>query len=117
MPLLDHFHVPISQRRTWEGFLSLWGATIVEHLNCEVLSSEFFADIQVHFGGALEVDVGTLRERVVFNSVATPDLWQPSAPTMVIPTVFPDEIEVQVIATSAGATLVAAIEMVSPANK
>jgi hypothetical protein len=117
MPLLDHFHAPIKQRRTWEGFFSLWAAAIVETLNRDVLSSEFFADMQVHIGGALEVDVATLRERVILNSTATPKVWQPPAPTMVIPTVFPDEIGVQVFSTSAGATLVAAIEMVSPANK
>ena len=34
-----------------------------------------------------------------------------------MPTVFPDEIEVQVFATVTGATLVGAIELVSPGNK
>jgi hypothetical protein len=34
-----------------------------------------------------------------------------------MPTVFPDDIEVQVFATVTGATLVAAIELVSPGNK
>ena len=36
---------------------------------------------------------------------------------MVIPIVFPDEIEVQIFSTTSGATLVAAIELVSPGNK
>jgi hypothetical protein len=34
-----------------------------------------------------------------------------------MPTVFPDDIEVQVFATAAGATLVGAIELISPGNK
>lgn len=34
-----------------------------------------------------------------------------------LPTVFPDDIEVQVFATVTGATLVGAIELVSPGNK
>ena len=34
-----------------------------------------------------------------------------------MPAVFPDDIEVQVFATSAGSSLVAAIELVSPSNK
>src|SRR5205085_8283966 len=36
---------------------------------------------------------------------------------LVVPIVFPDDIEVQVFSTVAGATLVAAIELVSPGNK
>ena len=36
---------------------------------------------------------------------------------MLMPAVFPDEIEVQVIQRSGGPTLVAAIELVSPRNK
>src|SRR5205085_725706 len=40
-----------------------------------------------------------------------------AAASLVMPAVFPDDIEVQVFATTAGATLVAAIELVSPGNK
>ncbi|OYV83998.1 MAG: hypothetical protein B7Z73_15740, partial [Planctomycetia bacterium 21-64-5] len=46
--LLDHFHPPISQRRSWEGFHGLWAAALVEKLNRDVLGDEFFADMQVH---------------------------------------------------------------------
>jgi hypothetical protein len=101
MPLLDHFHAPISHSRVWEGFLSLWAAAIVEYLNRDVLSSEYFAEMQVHIGGALEVDVATLREPVVLNTAAPTPVWTPSPPPMVIPTVFPDEIEVQAFSTYA----------------
>ena len=30
MPLLDHFHPPVSERRSWEGFHSLWVAALVD---------------------------------------------------------------------------------------
>jgi hypothetical protein len=43
--------------------------------------------------------------------------WAPPATDLVFPTVFPDDIEVQVFATVTGATLVAAVELVSPGNK
>ena len=43
--------------------------------------------------------------------------WAPPATSLVVPTVFPDDIEVQVFATTTGATLVAAVELVSPGNK
>ena len=50
MPLLDHFHPPISERRTWEGFHGLWAAEIVEKLNRDVLAEEYFADMQLQIG-------------------------------------------------------------------
>ncbi|HEY2588122.1 MAG TPA: DUF4058 family protein [Tepidisphaeraceae bacterium] len=43
--------------------------------------------------------------------------WAPPAPAMSMPTIFPDSIEVLVYNTEAGATVVAAIELVSPGNK
>ncbi len=43
--------------------------------------------------------------------------WAPPAPTMRIPTIFPDSLEVLIFSTEAGPTLVAAIELVSPSNK
>ena len=33
MPLLDHFHPPVNQRRTWESFHRLWAGVLVEKLN------------------------------------------------------------------------------------
>jgi hypothetical protein len=126
MPLLDHFHPPLSYQRRWEGFHGLWAATLVETLNESTLGSDFFADMQVHIGSQVEIDVATLEEprghgdqgrgsRV--SATLTAPAWSPPAATLVMPTVFPDEVEVQVFATAAGATLVAAIELVSPGNK
>jgi hypothetical protein len=125
MTLLDHFHPPVSQRRSWEGFHGLWAAAIVEQLNRDVLAEEYFADMQVHVGSRVEVDVATLTDpasdagRGPGPSGAGTALrvWAPPAADASVPVVFPDEIEVQVFSTSAGATLVAAIELVSPGNK
>lgn len=61
MPLLDHFHPPISERRNWEGFHGLWASALVERLKRDVLADEYFADMQVHIGSQVEVDVATLR--------------------------------------------------------
>ena len=44
-------------------------------------------------------------------------VWTPPTTNLVVPTVFPDDIEVQVFATVTGAALVGAIELVSPSNK
>ena len=122
MPLLDHFHPPISERRSWEGFHGLWAAALVEKLNRDVLTDEYFADMQVHIGSQVEVDIATLVEsrKTGQRGGATATLasaWAPPATDLILPTVFPDDIEVQVFATATGATLVAALELVSPGNK
>jgi hypothetical protein len=125
MPLLDHFHPPVSERRRWEGFHGLWAAALVETLNRDVLADEYFADMHVHIGSQVEVDVATLEEPTsqghqrddtsAAAGAASP--WRPPDTTLVMPTVFPDDVEVQVLATASGTTLVAAIELVSPGNK
>jgi hypothetical protein len=122
MPLLDHFHPPVSERRTWEGFHGLWAAALVEKLNRDVLGEDYFADMQVHIGSQVEVDIATLTEARAAAERAGPttalaQAWAPPATELVLPTVFPDEIEVQVFATITGAALVAAIELVSARNK
>ena len=119
MPLLDHFHPPVSERRSWEGFHGMWAAAIVEKLNRDVLDEEYYADMQVHIGSQVEVDVAAF-ERANGSSAPTATLvrtWTPPATSLVLPTVFPDEIEVQVFCTSSGVSLVGAIELISPANK
>jgi hypothetical protein len=128
MPLLDHFHPPVSQRRGWEGFHALWTAELVAYLNGGVLAEEFFADAQIHVGGAVEVDVAALTAADAAEpahgsangpatATAVAATWAPPATALVMPTVFPDDIEVRVFATAAGATLVGAVELVSPGNK
>lgn len=124
MPLLDHFHPPVSERRSWEGFHALWAAALVEKLNQDILADEYFADMQVHIGSQVEVDIATLtesqggRERTEATTMAAlAPTWAPPVTNLIVPTVFPDDIEVQVFSTVTGAALVAAIELVSPGNK
>lgn len=101
MPMLDHFHPPVSERRTWEGFHGLWAAALVEKLNRDVLADEYFADMQVHIGSQVEVDIATLNEsqepseRSRAGATATlATAWAPPATDLVFPVVFPDDIEV-----------------------
>jgi hypothetical protein len=124
MPLLDHFHPPVSQRRSWEGFHGLWAAALVEKLNQEILAEEYYADMQVHVGSQVEVDIAALEESRkspqntgAAATTALAPTWAPPKTSLILPTVFPDDIEVQVFSTTTGAVLVAAIELVSPGNK
>src|SRR5262245_18290097 len=124
MPLLDHFHPPLFPTRHWESFHAIWCSEIAGHLNQAVLPARYFAETQVHIGGRVEVDVGTLEgvsvRPVVGNGSVTTlqaEVWAPPAAALVMPAEFPDEIEVQVLGGATGAHLVGAIEMVSPRNK
>jgi hypothetical protein len=126
MPLLDHFHPPLQGRRHWEGFHGRWAAAMADALN-EILPQEYFAEFQVTLGTRVEVDVATLTEvndngvegsRTNHSAAAVQTaVWAPPVPVAVMPAVFPDDFAVHVFSSSAGPTLVAAIELVSPGNK
>jgi hypothetical protein len=122
MPLLDHFHPPLSEQRHWESFHSLWAGEILALLNQGVLPPGYFAETQVHVGPYVEVDVASFEPEsggapagTGNGSVAVASLTEAVIQTM--PAIFPDEFEVQVFRSSGGATLVGAIELVSPRNK
>jgi hypothetical protein len=60
MPLLDHFHPPLSQRRHWESFHSAWATALVDALNEDWLPEGYFAEEMITVGGRVEIDVATL---------------------------------------------------------
>ena len=128
MPLLDHFHPPLSTLRHWEAFHSRWANAIADALNSDLLPPGYFAETQIHVGGRFEVDVAALDSEPLQSgdragaSVATLPAresrsWVAPAASMVVPWSFPDRVEVLVFSGEAGPTLVAAVELVSPGNK
>lgn len=128
MPLLDHFHPPLSETRKWEGFHSQWASSLAAQLNAGRLPPRHFAEPQVSHG-RVEVDVAA--DRLSGNGptpgsgpssqggVATraAPVWSPPAPSLEMDAVFAAELSVLVFNTEAGPTLVGAIELVSPSNK
>jgi hypothetical protein len=119
MPLLDHFHPPLSERRHWQGFHSRWASSIADALNAEGLGENLFAEPTIDLG-SIEVDVATLDDTTSSASSGTQavaTLPRIIAPTWVVPAVFPDTFEVRVIRNDGGPRLVAAIGLISPANK
>ncbi len=119
MPLLDHFHSALSERRHWGAFHAQWAGSIAHALN-RTLPADYFAETQVYAGPRFEVDVAKFEEAgSSAGGVAT--LIRPktvlSVPSLVLPAIFPPEFAVNVMETSGGPNLVAAIELVSPANK
>ena len=61
MPLLDHFHPPFANRRSWEGFHGAWPTMIIMGLNRK-LPQRYVAEPRVHLGSSIEIDVGTYEE-------------------------------------------------------
>jgi hypothetical protein len=124
MPLRDHFHPPLAELRHWDGFHGQWPAMIVQGLAPQ-LPPRYFAEPRVHPGGSAEIDVGTFHEeetpgagRADGSGTATA-VWAPARPNLSILTDLPtgDEYEVRVYDTKRRCRLVAAVELVSPANK
>lgn len=124
MPLLDHFHPPLSDRFHWESFHARWAAVIAETLDRN-LPQRYFAEVQVHIGNRIEVDVASFQDEPApaeavedGSGVATlTKVWAPPKPVLQMPALFPDSLEVLVFNDEAGPKLVAAIELVSPGNK
>src|SRR5437868_5854754 len=126
MPLLAHSHPPLAPHHHWESFHSNWATRIADLLNERWLPPEFIAEEYTHAGTRLEIDVATFEQPGARGgppadgaATATPPaaVYTPPAPDHTLPAVFPDTFEVRVFSTTAGRTLVAAIELVSPGNK
>jgi hypothetical protein len=125
MPLLDHFHAPLSGERRWESFHSSWATRIADALTEHWLPPNYIAEEHVHLGPSVEIDVATFEREAApppadgGGVVATvgPKLWSPPVPDGELPVAFPDTFEVRVLCTDTGPKLVAVIELVSPGNK
>jgi hypothetical protein len=122
MPLLDHFHPPLSVERPWEGIHGAWASTIAARLNEDQLPPDYFAMPLITIGGRVEVDVGTFQSSDPAdpgNGAVATAVWAPPRPSLTAAVEFidPDAYEVQVLQQIGGPKLRAAIELVSPANK
>lgn len=112
MPLLDHFHPPLSAERRWESFHSSWATKLADALTERWLPPNYIAEENAHFGPSVEIDVATLE-----REGPAPGGEGQVAADGAAAAVFPDTFEVRVLSTEAGPKLVAAIELVSPGNK
>jgi hypothetical protein len=87
------------------------------------LPEGYFAEEHAQLGPMVEIDVATFTDheasapRSGGTATLSPRTWAPPAPAIIVPAAFPDAFEVLVFDGEGGARLVAAIELVSPANK
>ena len=124
MPLRDHFRPPLSNTSSWEELHGGWPMVIVQQLR-KLLPPGYIAGPKVHAGAQVEIDVATFeKDRDLFSGTAQGNggvataVWV-AEPVVRVETEVPDddEYEVRVYDASRGRRLVAAIEIVSPANK
>lgn len=122
MPLRDHFHPPVSRQVTWQEIHGQWPARIVMQLK-EQLPPGYASGPTVHSGAQIEVDVATYERHDAATGfedggVATAT-WTVAKPSVAVETDIPDddEYEVRIYDAERERTLVAVIELVSPANK
>ena len=126
MPLRDHFRPPVSSQASWEGFHGGWPMVMVLDL-APKLPQGFAAESRVHLGTYFEIDVCTFDKEEEREPNPTPQpvsnggvaTLAPPAPTLTVDVDFPDQYayEVLVFDQTRGRQLVAAVEIVSPANK
>jgi hypothetical protein len=129
MPLLDHFHPPISTRLpSWESFPAVWTVVLADRLN-QMLPRRYLAVVQTHLGNYVEADVAEFDQPLEAGNGAAEEevegggggvavqTWAPPVAELVAPAVFPDDFEVQLFEQRGGMRLVAVVELVSPGNK
>jgi hypothetical protein len=128
MPLRDHFRPRVSKRSSWEGFHGLWPGVIVQQLSPQ-LPDGLVAEPRVHLDSYYEIDTCTFVQNEegehVFGSAPESNVGiatapqAPPAPTLTLDAEFPEQYayEVLVFDLECDRRLVAAIEIVSPANK
>ncbi|MFO0930007.1 MAG: DUF4058 family protein [Gemmataceae bacterium] len=127
MPLRDHFRPPLDDLRHWEGLHGGWPMMIVASLRGK-LPPGYFAEPRVHSGATAEIDVATFESENAAEPAADSGngaggvataVWAPPQPTLSVATDLPDQdvYEVRVYDEKRRCRLVAAVEIVSPANK
>ena len=120
MPLRDHFHPPLSRKHSWEVLHGQWPAMIVQQLR-STLPPGYFAGPTVHHGAQIAVDVAAWKqfdepERDA-GGVATATWFAPPDVRFKTELDDLDVYEVNIYDDQRDQRLVAAIEIVSPANK
>jgi hypothetical protein len=124
MPILDHFHAPLYPTHTWESFHMRWATVIADTLDRQ-LPQGYFAEVHTHLGPQVSADIAEFArtaEETPSDGNGSPvavavRAWAPPTATMVLPFVFPDDLEVRILDERDDARLVAVVELVSPRNK
>jgi len=126
MPLRDHFRPPASRRGSWEALHGGWPMVIVQQLKKQ-LPPGYSSAPMVHLGPYFEIDIAAYERddapaefpRTDSGGGVATAVWAAAEPSVAVETEIPDDdvYEVRIYDNARGRTLVAVIELVSPANK
>jgi hypothetical protein len=122
MPLLDHFHPPLSRTHPWRSFHGAWAAAVARLLNEGVLPPGYYAVPFLDRDGPAEIDVATLHEPKGADradETGPTEPWTPQAPELTIAVEWPDtdDVRVEVLTDDGDPRVAAVVELVSPRNK
>jgi hypothetical protein len=112
MPLRDHFHPPLSKKRSWEELHGGWPMMLAAALSRK-LPSGYVAGPRVHLGPYFEIDVASFEEEEPTGPASAGAEGESGAATLP----DQDEYEVRVYDEEHELRLVAAVKIVSPGNK
>ncbi len=125
MPLLDHFRPPLKHRLGWSSLHANLATRIADRLTV-LVPPEYTVEETIRLAGGIEIDIAASAGEVsaggdaaggAATAVQSAPAWSPPAAMATMPAVFPMTFEVLVFDMSGGRKLVAAVELVSPANK
>jgi len=118
MPLHDHFSLPLSASRPWEGFYSAWTTVIAQELN-RILPAEYVAIPQSSRGSMVEIDAIALELSPASGTSGSALTWSPSQPEWsgTVDWSARDLFEIRIFQNNDNPRVVGAIELISPANK
>ena len=122
MPLLDHFHPPLSRTHPWRGFHGAWAVAMARLLNGGSLPPGYYAVPFFDRDGPVEIDPATVERPGERAPTAGPNLtqpWAPPEPELAVAVEWPDldDAGVEVLSDEGDPQLAAAVELVSPRNK
>src|SRR5258706_2484366 len=109
MPLLDHFHPPVSRQMQWCSFAAGWLTRIADQL-CERVPADYSVQEFVKSPTRTGVDVAVEPDTV--SDTPYRSAWQPDRPQASIPGLILDRFEVQVQRDFGGRQLVAVVSVV-----
>src|SRR5438309_8589783 len=97
MPLRDHFHPPLDDLTSWEGFHGGWPMVIVQQLRKQ-LPAGYVAEPRVHSGSQVEIDVAAFEkddtprssEMAEGDGGVSTAVWAPARPSVAVDTTLAD---------------------------
>jgi hypothetical protein len=127
MPLLDHFHPPLSEEFAWTTIHAGWAGHITEDLNNRWLTADYVAGEFAMSGSHPEIDIATYEQAAAApagrpgDGTSTATLarptWEVAAPAVSFAPVFPDVFEIHIATAVGRRLLVGVIELIGPSNK